>query len=90
MKNLFFTAAAIAIPLVIFVIIVWTFLKGCWTVLSDWRLERELRQMRREAVERHRQLAEAGPSAGDQANVPDSTSSQAATDDQTPHTELTS
>ncbi|MCA9211824.1 MAG: hypothetical protein KDB27_02070 [Planctomycetales bacterium] len=52
MKQLFFTAAAIAIPGAIFTWIVWLFVKGVYTVISDWRLERELKQIRAESVNR--------------------------------------
>ena len=49
MKQLFFTLATIAIPGAILSWIVWLFVKGIYTVASDWLLQRELRQIRAES-----------------------------------------
>lgn len=49
MKQLFFTTAAIAIPGAILLWIVWLFVKGVYSVASDWQLERELKQIRSES-----------------------------------------
>lgn len=52
MKQLFFTVATIAIPGAILSWIVWLFVKGVYTVVTDWTLERELRQIRAESATR--------------------------------------
>ena len=52
MKQLFFTLATIAIPGAILSWIVWLFVKGIYTVVTDWTLERELKQIRAESAAR--------------------------------------
>ena len=52
MKQLFFTVATIAIPGAILSWIVWLFVKGIYTVVTDWSLERELKQIREESAQR--------------------------------------
>jgi hypothetical protein len=57
MKQSFFTLLAIAIPVIILGGVVYMFLHGLYRMIMDWRLDRELHQLRIETVKRARQPA---------------------------------
>jgi hypothetical protein len=64
MKQLFFTTAAIAIPGAILLWISWLFVSGVYSVVSDWYLERELKQIRLESKTRGRDIPDSPASGG--------------------------
>jgi hypothetical protein len=52
MKNAFFTFLALSVPLLILGALIYMFVRGLYTILSDWWLDRELKQLRLEAIRR--------------------------------------
>ena len=69
MKQLFFTLATIAIPGAILSWIVWLFVRGVYTVVTDWTLERELKQIRADSAARPPRSA-AKPASSDKPHDP--------------------
>ncbi len=57
MKQIFFTSLAIAIPVIAFGGVVYMFFLGLYRLFDDWRLGRELRQLRNEAAQRRSEHA---------------------------------
>jgi hypothetical protein len=56
MKQLFFTLAAISVPILIFGVVFYWFFRGLYTVFSDWKLGQELKQIHREAEMRRQSM----------------------------------
>ena len=55
MKQLFFTFLAIALPVIAFGGVIYMFLHGLYRLFDDWRLARELNDLRRESELRRRE-----------------------------------
>jgi hypothetical protein len=53
MKEVFFTFLAISLPLLAVGGVVYMFLHGLYRLVDDWRLGRELRQLRQETARHH-------------------------------------
>lgn len=72
MKEFFFTSVLLAVPLVIVSAILYYFGHGLVTVIADWRLGREMEQLRQESAARRRDRAEVGGSVRlTDATIPD-------------------
>ncbi|MEZ6116986.1 MAG: hypothetical protein R3C28_10495 [Pirellulaceae bacterium] len=55
MKQLFFVAILALLPLLALVGLIYLFIRGIFTVTSDWRLAQEVKQIRKESEQRRRQ-----------------------------------
>ncbi len=52
MKEVFFTLLALSIPIVVVGALVFLFLRGLYLVYADWKLGRELDQLRQDSAAR--------------------------------------